>query len=91
MKGVVYLSRGPLFSVRSALVLIRRRSLRPRPSTSVTATRLGCHLRLVCRWLCDTLQPTWARFPVSGQTRDIFFPGYGAWRRDHYAHAGTPA
>jgi len=72
MKGVVYLMRASLFIVRKALVETRMRFLRPCSSTSVTLTRLGCHLRLVWRCEWETLWPDWARLPVIGQTFDIF-------------------
>lgn len=80
--------RGDLFSVRRAWVEMRRRRLRPLPSVSVTAIRLGCQRRLVWRWECETLQPLCARLPVIAQTLAISSfrePLRGAKLRAHAA------
>ena len=47
MKGVVYLILGFLLSVRSALVEMRMRRLRPCESRIVADTKFGCHFRFV--------------------------------------------
>ena len=66
-----YLLRASLFKVRRAAAATRRRCLRPLASTSVTLTRLSCHLRLVWRWECETLFPVIATRPVSSHLRAI--------------------